>query len=180
MNNLVNEVGIKRIFKYLFWEIWYALFLCLPYSPLRIFWLRLGGAKIGRNCFVERIFFMNLDRTGLTGLTLGNDCYLGTLVLLDLAGRISFGNQVTVTARSSILSHHSVGYSDHPLIKLYPKKVLHTRLESGTVLGVASLILPGVIIGKESLVAAGAVVRNDVPERVMVAGIPAKVKKKLK
>ena len=122
---------------------------------------------------------MNLDRTGLSGLIIGNDCYLGPVVLLDLAGKITLGNQVSVTARSSILSHHSVGYSNHPLLKFYPKQVLHTRLESGAVLGAGSLILPGVIVGKESLVAAGAVVRTDVPERVMVAGIPAKVKKQL-
>ena len=177
---MLKEVGLKRIIKYFFMEIWYAVFLCLPYSPLRIFWLRLGGAKIGKNCFVERIYLMNLDRTGLIGLTIGNDCYLGPVVLLDLAGRITFGNQVSVTARSSILSHHSVGYNDHPLIKFYPKKVCHTRLESGAVLGVNSLILPGVTVGRESLVAAGAVVITDVPARVMAAGVPAKVKKQLK
>lgn len=177
---MLKEVGLKRIIKYFFMEIWYAVFLLLPYSPLRIFWLRLGGAEIGKHCFVERIFLMNLDRTGLAGLTTGNDCYLGPLVLLDLAGRITLSNQVTITARSSILSHHSVGYNDHPLLRFYPKKVFHTRLESGVVLGVNSLILPGVIVGKESLVAAGSVVRTDVSERVMVAGVPAKVKKQLK
>ncbi len=180
MSNLIKEIGFRRIIKYFFMEIWYAVFLLLPYSPLRIFWLRLGGAKIGSNCFVDRIFLMNLDRTGLAGLTMGNDCFLGPVVLLDLAGRITFGNQVTVTARSSILSHHSVGYNDHPLLKFYPKKVFHTRLESGVVLGVASLILPGVTVGKESLVAAGAVVNYDIPERVMAAGMPAKIKKQLK
>lgn len=177
---MLKEVGLKRIIKYFFTEIWYGIFLLLPFSPLRIWWLRLGGAKIGRDGFIERIYLMNLDRTGLSGLRLGRDCYLGPLVLLDLAGKITFGNQVTVTARSSILSHHSVGFSNHPLLKFYPKKVLHTRLESGVVLGVSSLILPGVTVGKESLVAAGAVVRAEVPERTMVAGVPAVVKKKLR
>ena len=180
MINIIKEIGLERLIKYLVMEIWYGIFLFLPYSPLRIWWLRLGGARIGKNCFVERIFLMNLDRFGLAGLTLGNSCYLGPVVLLDLAGQITFGNQVSVTARSSILSHHSVGYSDHPLLKYYPKKVLHTRLESGVVLGVSSLILPGVTVGRESLVAAGAVVTKDVPARVMVAGVPAKVKKQFK
>lgn len=176
---MLKEIGLKRIIKYFFTEIWYSVFLLLPYSPLRIIWLRLGGAKIGRHCFVERIILMNLDRTGLSGLTLGDDCYLGPVVLLDLAGRITLGNQVTVTARSSILSHHSVGYNDHPLLKFYQKKVCHTRLEAASVLGVNCLILPGVTIGCRSLVAAGAVVRSDVPKQVMVAGVPAVVKKKL-
>ena len=62
----------------------------------------------------------------------------------------------------------------------YPKKTLHTRLESGVVLGVNCLILPGVTIGKETLVAAGAVVRENLPPRVMAAGVPAQIKKHLK
>lgn len=161
-------------------ELWYWVFLLLPYSPLRIWWLRLGGAKIGKNCFIDKIFLMNLDRTGLSGLAIGNDCYLGPVVLLDLAGRITLDNQVSVTARSSILSHHSVGYNNHPLLRFYPKKVCHTRLESGSVLGVSCLILPGVTIGKESLIGAGAMVRTDIPPRVMAAGVPAVVKKHLK
>lgn len=177
---MLKEIGIKRIIKYFFTEIWYWFFLLLPFSPVRIWWLRLGGATIGKNCFIDRIFLMNLDRTGLRGLSLGDDCYLGPVALLDLAGRITFGNQVTVTARSSILSHHSVGFQNHPLIKFYPKKVLHTQIESGVVLGVASLILPGVKIGPATLVAAGAVVRDNMPGGVMVAGMPAKVKKTLK
>ncbi len=177
--NAIKEVGVDRIAKYFIYELWYGIFVLLPFSPLRVFWLKLGGAEIGKSCFIDRIFLMNLDRTGLQGLKIGNDCYLGPLVLLDLAGKISFSDQVTVTARSSILSHHSVGYKNHPLIKFYPKKVMHTRLESGVVLGVASLILPGVTVGRESLIAAGAVVRTDIPEHVMAAGMPAIVKKQL-
>lgn len=177
---MLKEAGFKRIVKYFWTEWWNLVFLSLPYSPLRIWWMRLAGAKIGKNCFVERVFFLNLDRIGLAGLTLGNDCYLGPLALLDLAGKITLGDQVTVSAKAAILSHHSVGYNDHPLIKFYPKKVCHTRLESGAVLGVSCLILPGVTVGRESLVAAGAVVRDDVPARVMVAGVSAKVKKQLK
>lgn len=43
-----------------------------------------------------------------------------------------------------------------------------------------AIILPGVTIGRESVVAAGAVVTKSVPDHVLVAGVPAKVKKKLK
>src|SRR3989338_4475743 len=136
-------------------ELWYGVFLLLPYSPVRIWWLRLGRAKIGAHCFIDRIFLMNLDRTGLAGLILGKNCYLGPVVLLDLAGKISLGDQVTVSAKTTILSHHSVGWGNHPLLKFYPKKVLHTKIGSGAVIGVNATILPGVSIGRESMVAAG-------------------------
>ena len=82
---MIKEIGLSRLIKYFFMELWNSIFLLLPFSPLRIWWLRLGGAKIGRGCVVDRIYLMNLDRTGLSGLSLGNDCYLGPVVLLDLA-----------------------------------------------------------------------------------------------
>ena len=179
MLKIIKEIGFRRLGKYFLYGLWQWVFDLLPYSPLRVFWLRLGGAKIGRGCVVEKICFINLDRTGLKGLTLGEDCFIGSGVLLDLAGRITLENQVTLSPRCVILSHHSVGFSDHPLIKFYPKKVFHTVVRAGTVVGVAAIILPGIIIGSRSLIGAASVVNKDIPERVMAAGIPAQVKKKL-
>lgn len=46
-------------------------------------------------------------------------------------------------------------------------------------IGANAVILPGVTIGTHSIVAAGAVVTKDVPEYSLVAGVPAKVIKKL-
>lgn len=176
---MIKEVGLLRLLKYLIFGLWDFIFQLLPYSPLRIWWLRLGGAKIGRNSFVDRIVFFNLDRTGLSGLTLGKSCYLGPLTILDLAGKITLGNQVTVSARSTILSHHSVGQNNHPLLSFYPKKVFHTTIKSGAVLSAGTIVLPGIVVGSNSLTAAASLVRQDVPDSVMVAGIPAQVKKKL-
>ena len=177
---LAQEVGIARVIKYFIFGLWEFVFRLLPYSPLRIWWMRLGGTKIGSNCFIDRISFISLDRAGLKGLKLGKDCYLGSHVVLDLSGKITLENQVTVSAKSMILSHHSVGFGQHPLLKHYPKQVHHTIIKSGSVLGVNSTILPGIIVREKSLVAAGAVVRKNVPSQKMVAGVPAKVKKSLK
>lgn len=46
-------------------------------------------------------------------------------------------------------------------------------------IGAAAAILPGVTIGENAIVAAGAVVSRDVPPDTVVAGIPAKVVKNL-
>lgn len=175
----IKEIGLERIIKYFIFGLWEWIFDLLPFSPLRVWWLRFGGAKIGRNCVIEKVFFMNLDRTGLSDLIMGNDCYLGPLVLLDLAGKITLENQVTVAARSTLLTHHSVGFSDHPLLRFYPKKVQFVLLHSGVVLGVGSIILPGVVIGQNSLIAAASLVNKSIPEQVMAAGVPVEIKKKL-
>jgi acetyltransferase-like isoleucine patch superfamily enzyme len=52
---------------------------------------------------------------------------------------------------------------------------LDTRIGEHCFIGIRSTILPGVVIGDECIVAAGAVVTRDVPARCIVAGNPAKV-----
>jgi acetyltransferase-like isoleucine patch superfamily enzyme len=52
---------------------------------------------------------------------------------------------------------------------------LHTRIGRHCFIGARSLILPGVTIGDESIVAAGSIVTRDVPPRSIVAGNPAQV-----
>jgi acetyltransferase-like isoleucine patch superfamily enzyme len=42
-------------------------------------------------------------------------------------------------------------------------------------IGAAATILPGVTVGENSVVAAGALVAKDVPDNTVVAGVPAKV-----
>jgi acetyltransferase-like isoleucine patch superfamily enzyme len=42
-----------------------------------------------------------------------------------------------------------------------------------------AIICPGVTIGRNAVVAAGAVVTTDVPDNVVVGGVPAKVIKKI-
>jgi len=178
MFKIYRQIGLLRVIKYSFFGLWELIFKLLPYSPLRVWWLRLGGAKVGQNSVIEAIDFFNLDRTGLKGLSLGRDCYLGSGVLLDLAGTITLLNQVTISARTIVLSHLSVGFSDHPLLKQYPKKVSAVMFKSGCAVGVNSTIFPGVTVGSQSMVAAGSVVRQPVPDKVMVAGVPAEIKKR--
>ncbi|MEP3347015.1 MAG: acyltransferase [Litoreibacter sp.] len=52
---------------------------------------------------------------------------------------------------------------------------LHTRIEPHCFVGARSMILPGVRIGRGSIVAAGAIVTKDVPEYCIVAGNPAQI-----
>jgi len=54
-----------------------------------------------------------------------------------------------------------------------------TIVRHGAFLGIGSAVIPHVEIGPHSLVAGGAVVTKDVPPHVMVAGVPAVVKKEL-
>ncbi|MCD0473659.1 acyltransferase [Flavobacterium sp. EDS] len=64
-------------------------------------------------------------------------------------------------------------------IKNQGYNVASTRLKSGCWIGINSVILPGVTIGKNSVVAANSVVNKDVPDFTVVGGCPAKIIKRI-
>jgi carbonic anhydrase/acetyltransferase-like protein (isoleucine patch superfamily) len=53
---------------------------------------------------------------------------------------------------------------------------MRCRVESHAVVGATATILPGVVIGSGAMVAAGAVVTDDVPAHALVLGNPARVR----
>ena len=55
----------------------------------------------------------------------------------------------------------------------------NVKIGSGALLGVGSRVIPGITIGSNSTVAAGAVVIRDLPADVLAAGVPAIIKKRL-
>src|SRR3990170_2543530 len=59
-------------------------------------------------------------------------------------------------------------------------KVVETFIRKGASIGSSSTILCGITVGENSIVGAGAVVTKDVTPNAIVAGVPAKVIKKLK
>jgi len=68
-----------------------------------------------------------------------------------------------------------------PYVFLAPSAVLcgYTNIMRGAFIGANATVLPDITVGSNSIVAAGAVVTEDVPDSVMVAGVPAVVKKVL-
>lgn len=111
----------------------------------------------GKNIEIGKNVFINFD-----------------CIFLDLGG-IVIEDNVLIAPRVSLLSE------EHPLDPaerqtLIPKPV---HIKSGAWIGAGATILPGVTVGSNAVVAAGAVVLHDVPDNVVVGGIPAKMIKKL-
>lgn len=89
-----------------------------------------------------------------TTVTIGSDCY--------------FGPYVYVTS-----TNHSYDDPHQPIGLQWPRM---EPVEIGaTLIGTGAVILPGARIGRNVVVAAGAVVRGTVPDRCVVAGAPARV-----
>jgi acetyltransferase-like isoleucine patch superfamily enzyme len=105
------------------------------------------------------------------------------------------GDRCVIGRGSHVIAHHSLvigddvftgpyvyitdqnhGYAD-PDIPIGRQMPLNAavRIGSGSWLGAGAIVLPGASIGRNVVVAAGSVVRGAVPDRCVVAGVPARV-----
>ena len=110
----------------------------------------------------------------------GGTCRLGT--------RVWIGPQAYLDARDLLIedgvgigpgvrilgSAHTGLPTDTPPIEL-ETDAEPVRIERGADVGVNAVVMPGVTIGRGSVVGAGAVVTRDVPPLAIVAGVPARV-----
>ncbi len=176
----LKEIGIKKAFRFCFGTLVYMGFRLVPLPQLRVIYLRIVGAKIGRDCTIHSVKFFNYYRVGFSALKMGKECFLGNDVLLDLAAPITLGDQVTLAEKATIITHLNVGFKDHPLQKKFPTQTNPVKIESGCFVGVNAVILDGVNIGAKSFIAASSLVKDSVPAHSLVGGVPAKVLKDLK
>lgn len=175
----VGEIGLTKSIKFVIFSFLQVVYQLLFLPPLRKLFLLLLGAKIGESSILLNVKFFNWHHTGAGGLYVGNDCFIGDETLIDLYDQVLLEDQVTIAQRVTILTHLNVGYKDHPLQQIFPKKSEPVIFKKGCVVAAACTILPGVTIGENSFVGAGSVVTKDVPANVLVAGVPAKVIRKI-
>ncbi|MCM3111975.1 acetyltransferase [Lederbergia lenta] len=83
------------------------------------------------------------------------------------------GNHVIINTSAVVEHDNHIGDFAH----ISPRSVLtgNVRVGEGTQIGAGSVVIPGKQIGIWSIVGAGATVICNVPDRVTVAGVPAKV-----
>jgi len=175
----LREIGWGRALRFGFFTLAMVPYRLALVPQLRAPWLRLLGARVGRRTILHDVRFFNLYRRGLAGLEIGDECFLGDECLLDLAEAVRLERQVTLAERVLVLTHTNVGYADHPLQAHFPAVAAPVVVETGAFVGANATILPGVRIGSRSFVAAGSVVTADVPPRTLVAGVPARVRRRL-
>lgn len=89
---------------------------------------------------------------------------------LDLGG-IRIEDDVLIGPKASLITENHPG--DPQNRRTLVCKPIHIKRNAW--IGAAATILPGVTIGENAIVAAGAVVTRDVPDNAVVAGVPARV-----
>ena len=116
---------------------------------------------------------------------LGDDVLVGTQVVIDgtttVGDDVSMQTGVYVPRETTIGDGVFLGPNATLLNDMYPSvgregDLVGPSIEDGASVGANATLLPGVTIGRNAFVAAGAVVTEDVPPERMAAGVPARVR----
>ena len=91
---------------------------------------------------------------------------------------VNIGHHCIINSRCNI-SHDCV-IEDYVTISPGATIAGNVQVSEGVFIGAGATIIPDIHIGKGAYIAAGACVTKDVPENVMVAGVPSRVKKVLR
>jgi acetyltransferase-like isoleucine patch superfamily enzyme/dTDP-4-dehydrorhamnose 3,5-epimerase-like enzyme len=121
----------------------------------------LDGARIGSDCNICSHCFVENDVMVGNRVTIKNGVQLWNAV--RVGDDVFIGPNVTFSNDKFPRSKHHLG---SPLV---------TEIESGASLGAGATILPGLRIGRNAMVGAGAVVTRSVPANAIVVGNPARI-----
>jgi serine acetyltransferase len=108
-------------------------------------------------------------------LRIGDRCVIGRGSHIVAHQSVEIGDDVW-TGPYVYITDQNHGYADPhmPIGRQVPVNRA-VAIGSGSWLGAGAIVLPGSRIGRNVVVAAGAVVRGEVPDRCVVAGVPAKI-----
>jgi acetyltransferase-like isoleucine patch superfamily enzyme len=132
---------------------------------------QITGSEIDESVAVFTPLYINYGKNTKIGknVFINFDC-----VFLDLGG-ITIEDNVLIAPKVSLLSE------GHPVSPAERQSLIpgHIHIKKNAWIGAGAIILPGVIIGENAVVAAGAVVSKDVPGNTIVGGVPAKIIKSI-
>ncbi len=139
-------------------------------------WIRLGGhCIVAEQVTLTAGMLPGLDLGAEPVLVIGDGVVLGrdTHVIAD--SRITIGNDTFCGPGVYITStNHSYDDPNEPVGRQWPRSA-PVEIGPGCWLGTGAVVLPGAKLGRNVVVAAGSVVRGEVPDHAVVAGAPARI-----
>jgi acetyltransferase-like isoleucine patch superfamily enzyme len=113
--------------------------------------------------------------SGEGGISIGAETYIGPNAVLFGAGGIEIGDAVLISPGVVITSHQHTFEERDVDIRDQPLMFGAVVIERDVWIGSNATILPGVRLGRGSVIGAGAVVAADVPAMSVALGVPARV-----
>lgn len=131
----------------------------LNYRKIRPILWRWMGAKVGKDCFIGYEVWVDMTNTHL----------------IEMEDHVHITNRCLLLCHQRDLSNYHIG-DDCAKLGYNKRKIV---LKKGCLIGMNSMIMPGVTIGEGAIVGAGSLVTKDIPEWTIATGRPAKVLKKI-
>jgi acetyltransferase-like isoleucine patch superfamily enzyme len=142
-----------------------------------------GGIEIGEETMVmhhAELHVYNFRALPQSGIRIGRKSLIGEFCVIRGTGGVTIGDRVYLSPMVHVYSNSHV-FSDPE--RCFIEQGITTRgvvIEDECWIGAMAAILDGVTVGRRSVVAAGAVVTDDVPPYSLVAGVPARVVRDLR
>lgn len=144
-----------------------------------------GSVHVGRDTLVGRQVTLSVGYgpgdpgVPARALVIGDRCVIGARCTLTAHASIELGDDVWL-GQDVFVSDASHGYLD-PDVPIGRQFGPHepVSIGAGSWIGHGAVVLPGARIGRQVVVAAGSVVRGEVPDHCVVAGAPAVVVRRL-
>lgn len=131
---------------------------------------------IASNC---QIFAREPNSNGK--LIIGNGSAIGDYSIIDISEDVIIGNNVALGPRCTIYTHDH-NYKEVNIVAPWKGSPVKRPviINNGAWIGSNVLILPGVVIGENAIVAASSVVTKNIPANCIYGGVPAKDLRKIK
>ncbi|MBI2500542.1 MAG: acyltransferase [Deltaproteobacteria bacterium] len=132
---------------------------------------------IGNKVWIREHAWLNCDGrfNNSPRLMVGDGSYIGRFVHINAYDSVVLEESVLVSDRVYITDvHHRYHESQTPIMEQGVMKPRPVRLKRGCWIGVGAVIMPGVTIGQNAIVAANAVVTRDLPDNMIARGVPAR------
>jgi len=130
-------------------------------------WEEISGFSLDTSSTIQVPFYINIG----SFTRIGKNVYINhACTFLDMGG-ITIEDDVLIAPKVNLITEgHPINPAERQA--LFAKPIVIKR---NAWIGAGATILPGVTVGENSVVAAGAVVNKDVPDNTVVGGVPAKV-----
>ena len=165
-----NQVLFKifnRI-KTIFLEFWLMILRFVGFIPLhfvRKFFYLISGVKMPWDSTIH----IGVNFFNPSNVSFGHDTIVGDHCFMDGRALLKIGNHVGIASQVLIYNdEHDINSPD------YGNSFGPVEIGDYVFIGPRAIILPNVKIGKGAVVAAGAIVTKDIPEKEIWGGIPAK------
>jgi len=141
-----------------------------------------SGVEIGANTLVMHgavLHVYNFRSLPHAWIKIGSESLIGEYSVIRGQGGVTIGDRVYTSPMTQIIAvNHVFDDPGRPFIE-QGITARGITIEDDVWLGSACVVTDGVRIGRGSVVAAGAVVTDDVPPHTVVAGVPARVIKQI-